>query len=224
MKILIIEDEAGIAIPLQKTLQKHGFAVDYVEDGKKGLALSRQHQYDCVLLDLNLPEIDGLTVAQLMRKSANTTPIIMLTARTQLYNTLEGFGAGADDYITKPFHLEEVIARIHAVIKRSSRNRAQQLKFGQYTLLPEKNIVQVDTVNGKEYSTLTTKETAILEYLLRNNDRIVSTEELLEHVWDREVNVFTDSVKTHIKTLRKKIDPKKKLIATIRGKGYQIHV
>ncbi|OGY87627.1 MAG: hypothetical protein A2233_01610 [Candidatus Kerfeldbacteria bacterium RIFOXYA2_FULL_38_24] len=223
MKILIVEDEVGIGKPLQKSLERHGFAVDYAQTGKEALKLAHIYQYDCILLDINLPEIDGLTVVQQLREEANTTPIIMLTARTQLYNKLEGFGVGADDYITKPFHLEEVIARIHAVIKRTCANKNTSLQFGGYELFPEKNIVVSHAKNDKKII-LTSKEAAILEYLIRNNDRIVSTEEIIEHVWDREVNSFTDSVKTHIKTLRQKIDPKKIIINTIRGKGYQIQL
>ena len=224
MKILIIEDELGIGMPLKKSLQHHGFAVDFTQSGNEGFSFARMYQYDCILLDINLPEINGLTIAEKLRTEKNTTPIIMLTARTQLYNTLEGFGAGADDYITKPFHLEEVIARIYAVIKRSAANKDTTFHVGEWEFFPEKNRVISTRDTEKKEIVLTSKETAILEYLLRHNDRIVSTEELIEHVWDREVNSFTDSVKTHIKTLRHKIDPQKILISTIRGKGYQIHV
>lgn len=218
MKILIIEDERDIALPLKKFLEKYGFAVDFVEDGKTGLSYSRINKYDCILLDLNLPEIDGIAVAKALRQRSNNTPIIMVTARSQIYNKLEGFESGADDYITKPFDLQELLARIRAVIKRHSLNKSIRLKFEDYELLPEQNKVKYKT---KEID-ITTKEAAILEYLIRNKGKLVSTEELLEHVWDREVDMFTDTVKTHIKTLRKKIDPDKKIIKTVRNKGYRI--
>lgn len=226
MKICIIEDESAIVIPLQRSLEKAGFTVDIANDGVSGLRLVQSNSYDCVLLDLNLPELDGLGVMQEIRRNQNMAPVIMLTARSQVYDKVEGFEYGADDYVTKPFHLEELIARIRAVIKRSSANKSRSLEFGTYSFEPEKNQL-VDNSSKTTNKTicvieLTTKETAILEYLLRHSNRIVSTEELLEHVWDREVDIFTDTVKTHIKTLRQKCDPDKKIILTVRGKGYTI--
>ena len=221
MRLLFVEDEKGIVVPLKRSLEKEQFAVDVAMDGKSGLALARIHSYDCLILDINLPEMNGLDIARLLRADGNTTPILFLTARGQLEHTLEGFASGADDYMVKPFHIEELVARVRSLIKRQSPNQAQLLQFGKATLFPEKN--QVVYTNGQSVD-LTTKETAILEYLLRNNNRIVSTEELLEHVWDREVNIFTDTVKTHMKTLRHKIDPDKQIITTVRGKGYTIRL
>lgn len=220
MRLLIIEDEKDIALPLKKSLEKKGFAVDFADNGREGLSLAQVNEYDCVLLDLNLPEIDGITLAKRLRGEENATPIIMLTARSQVYNKLKGFDVGADDYVTKPFNLEELIARIKVVIKRSSTNQDSRLKIQDLELHPEKNIVVEST--GKEIE-LSTKETGILEYLIRNKGKIVSTEELLEHVWDSEIDTFTTTVKTHIKTLRKKIDPQKTVIRTIRNKGYVIN-
>lgn len=216
MRLCLIEDEQPIAQTLKRVLEKNGFAVDCAADGEVGLFYASHNHYDCIILDLNLPKLSGLELIAQLRQAQNQTPVIMLTARSQVYNKLEGFTAGADDYITKPFHLDELIARVRAVIKRSSANQADHLQFGNHTFYPEQNLV--------DHITLTTKESAILEYLLRHPDRIISTEELLEHVWDQEVNLFTDTVKTHIKTLRQKIDPTKKLIATVRGRGYKITV
>ncbi len=221
MRLLFVEDEQGIVTPLKRSLEKEQFAVDVAMDGKSGLALAQIHAYDCLILDINLPEISGLEIARMLRADGNTTPILFLTARGQLENTLEGFESGADDYMVKPFHIEELVARVRSLIKRHSPNQSQALEFGEATLFPEKNQVMLKNGNSVE---LTTKETAILEYLLRNNNRIVSTEELLEHVWDREVNIFTDTVKTHMKTLRQKIDPDKRVITTVRGKGYTIQL
>jgi DNA-binding response OmpR family regulator len=228
MKILIIEDEQDIVKPLKRYLEQNGFAVDYAEDGEKGLFLSNRNDYDCILLDLNLPKIDGIELAKQLRDRNNITPIIMVTARSQMYNKLEGFDSGADDYVTKPFNLEELVARIKAVIKRNSKNKNKELILlrksyegqGNLELNPEQNKV-IDKKTKKEIE-LSNKETGILEYLIRNKGKTISTEELLEHVWDSEIDTFTDTVKTHIKTLRKKIDPKKKIIKTIRGKGYLI--
>lgn len=224
MRILIIEDEKDLAWPLKKTLENQGFAVDYAQDGQTGLNLGKMNDYDCILLDLNLPGQDGISVAKELRQKNKNMPIIMVTARSQIYNKLEGFATGADDYITKPFDLLELLARIKAVIKRKSYNNALTLKFGAYELFPDQNKVIVLDKNKAREIDLSTKETGILEYLVRNLNKIVSTEEILEHVWDREVDLFTETVKTHIKTLRKKIDPDKKIIETIRGKGYRINI
>ncbi len=222
MRLSLIEDETAIALPLKRILEKEGFAVDYADNGETGLRDLRLNQYDCIILDLHLPKIDGLSLLQQLRATNNTTPVIILTARSQVYDKIEGFQAGADDYLTKPFHWEELVARIRAVIKRASTNQEVALAFGDYTLYPEKNLVQTQRGKTTHDIVLTTKETAILEYLLRHPDRVISTEELLEHVWDQEVNLFTDTVKTHIKTLRQKIDPSKRLLITIRGKGYKM--
>jgi DNA-binding response OmpR family regulator len=218
MRLLIVEDEKALVKPVKKFLEKKGFAVDAVYDGKEAIQYAKETQYDCILLDLNLPEIDGISVSNILRKDGITTPIIMVTARSQTYNKLEGFDSGADDYVTKPFDLNELVARINAVIKRSSRNSEEILGFGEYEVHVESNKV-IDTKKGEEII-LSNKETGVLEYLLRNKGVIVSTEDILEHVWDREVDMFTDTVKTHIKTIRQKIDPKKEHIKTVRGKGY----
>ena len=218
MRLLIVEDEQALVKPVKKFLEKKGFAVDTTDNGKDALEYAVETQYDCILLDLNLPQIDGITVANTLREEEVKTPIIMVTARSQIYNKLEGFDNGADDYVTKPFDLNELTARINAVIKRSSRNSEEILTFGEYEVHIENNKV-IDMKKGKEVI-LSNKETGILEYLLRNRGTIVSSEEILEHVWDREVDMFTDTIKTHIKTLRQKIDPHKKYIKTIRGKGY----
>ncbi len=218
MKLLIIEDEKKIALPLKKFLEDKGFAVDFSDNGSDGLQKATINQYDCVLLDLNLPKLDGMKLATMLRAKNNTVPIIMLTARSQIYDKIEGFDTGADDYVTKPFNLEELLARIKAVIKRNSLNKTKELTFDEYTLLPDQNKVQ----SNADSIILSNKETSVLEYLLRNKGKIISTEELLEHVWDSEIDMFTDTVKTHIKTLRQKLDLKKKFIKTVRGKGYII--
>jgi DNA-binding response OmpR family regulator len=221
MRICIVEDEQAIAVPLKRSLEKEGFAVDIAADGNAGLRLIQVNTYDCILLDLHLPVLDGLEVIRRLRNAENTTPVIMLTAKSQVYDKVEGFAYGADDYITKPFHLDELVARIRAVIKRSSENTKSRLYLGDYLFEPKNN--RLVREKGKKHTIdLTTKETAILEYLLRNPNQIISTEEILEHVWDSEVDLFTDTVKTHIKTLRQKIDPEKRYLVTIRGKGYSI--
>ena len=224
MRLLIIEDEPDLALPMQKVLQREGFAVDYADDGEKGLNLAKLNDYDCLLLDLNLPKIDGIELAKQLRARQNNVPIIMVTARSQIYNKLEGFAHGADDYVVKPFDMVELIARIKVVIKRNSANKLLVLKFSNCELIPEQNLVKKYLGQKVLRIDLTTKETGVLEYLLRNKGRLVSTEAILEHVWDQEVDLFTDTVKTHIKTLRQKIDPQKKIIQNIRNKGYRIEI
>jgi DNA-binding response OmpR family regulator len=224
MKILIIEDEKDIAEPLERSLVNSGFSVDIALDGEKGQNLAMRNNYDCILLDLNLPKIDGIELTKSIRDNQNTVPIIMLTARSQIYNKLEGFDSGADDYVTKPFELKELIARIKAIIKRNSINKLETLYLGTYELIPDQNKVTFRKSNKVTNEiVLSNKETALLEYLIRNKGKIISAEELLEHVWDTEIDMFTETVKTHIKTLRKKLDPDKKLIKTVRGKGYLIN-
>jgi len=160
-----------------------------------------------------------MDIAREIVKQRNT-PIIMITARVEEFDKLKGLETGADDYITKPFNLSELTARIRAVVKRSSNNKESILKLDNYEVYPERNCV-INMKNGEEI-TVSNKESAILEYLIRNKGRIVSSEELMEHVWDGDLDSFSQTVKTHIKTLRQKIDKEKKLILTIRGKGYLI--
>lgn len=218
MRLLLVEDEKQIADPLIGALKRNGYAVDYAEDGQTGYDQATLYDYDCILLDLNLPEMDGIEVAKKLRENSVTTPILMLTARTRQDQVWEGFESGTDDYLTKPFDLKELQLRINALIKRSSKVKAEILSAGKVVLDPKAFSVIVD---GKEIS-LNNKEFGILEYLIRNKGNFVSTEELLEHVWDSEIDMFTQTVRTNMKTLRQKVDPDKKLIVTIRGKGYVI--
>lgn len=220
MKILMVEDEESIRKIVKRYLIKRNFLVDEAQDGKEAISKIHINTYDCLLLDLNLPEIDGITLSKRLKDEGYDIPTIMVTARSQIYNKIEGFDVGADDYITKPFDLSELLARVRAVVKRSSNNKNQILKLEYYEIYPERNSV-LNMKTGEDIS-LSNKEMGILEYILRNKGRIVSTEELMEHVWDGDLDSFSQTVKTHIKTLRQKIDRKKNLILTIRGKGYQI--
>ncbi|NBP55520.1 DNA-binding response regulator [bacterium] len=218
MRILVIEDEADIADTIKIYLEKQGYAVDVKYEGNAGFSALKLNQYDCCLLDLNLPGKDGMEIINDIRESGNIVPVIMLTARSQIYDKLDGFKHGADDYMTKPFHLAEVVARIEAVIRRFSDNKSHSLYLEDYEIIPTQNRV----IKGDKMMDLSTKEMRLLEYLVRNQNRIIAAEELLEHVWDDSVDLFSDTVKTHIKTLRKKIDPNKKIIKTVKGKGYGI--
>ncbi len=217
MKILIVEDDRNLRELLSNFFLSKKYVVEEARDGAEALKLIFTNEYDCILLDLNLPLVDGVKVAKEVRKREMDLPIVMLTARSEIYNKLEGFDTGADDYITKPFDMKEVLARVNAVIRRYSNNKQNVLEFNKMSVCPESN--KLVAKNGKEIL-LSNKEMGILEYLIRNKNKIISAEELLEHVWDREIDVFSDTVKTHMKTLRKKIDSEKKGIKTIRGKGY----
>lgn len=218
MRILIIEDENQIAEPVIKALERRSYAVDYAKDGQEGYDMAGLNDYDCIILDLNLPEMDGIEVAQKLRKEGIFTPILMLTARTRQQDIWEGFENGTDDYMTKPFDLKELILRIQALVKRNSKNQEEILEHKDLSLNPKTLEVMIE----KKIVELNNKEFGILEYLLRNKGNVVSTESLLEHVWDQEIDMFTQTVRTNIKTLRKKIDPNKTIITTIRGKGYVI--
>jgi len=216
MKILLVEDQTELRELVRDFLEENAYVVEEAKDGKEALEKTSLNEYDCIVLDLNLPEVDGIEVAKRLREKGSTVPIIMLTARSQIYDKLTGFETGADDYITKPFDMKELLARIKAVLRRDTGSLDLTLEFMKYEVLPQMNILR----KGKEEIQLTNKEMGVLEYLLLNKNKIISAEELLEHVWDSEIDMFSDTVKTHIKTLRKKIDPKKKHIKTVRGKGY----
>jgi DNA-binding response OmpR family regulator len=219
MRLLIVEDENQIADTLKNALEKKHFAVDVAYDGLDGFQKAQINAYDCIVLDLNLPKMDGLEVAKKLREKNVKTSILMLTARTFSNNIYDGFENGADDYLKKPFDLKELIYRINALINRSSNSiPTKQLEVDDIildlnALKVYKNKVEVD-LNAKEYG--------ILEYLLKNRGRIIGQEELLEHVWDEEIDTFTQTVKTNIKTLRKKIDNNKTILKTFRGRGYVI--
>jgi len=218
MKILIIEDEKQISEPLKEALSDNNFIVDSVEDGLWGYDLIKKVNYDCVILDLNLPGMDGIDVIKKLRAEKNITPVLMLTARIGQEKIIEGFKSGTDDYMTKPFHFEELLLRIKALIKRSSLNKVDEMGVGNIKI----DKLRKKAFLGKKEIILNAKEYGILEYLLRNQSRPVSQEEILDHVWGDEIDLFTQTVRTNIKTLRKKIDPDKKHIKTVKGSGYLI--
>jgi DNA-binding response OmpR family regulator len=218
MRLLIIEDEAAIAEPLKTALEKRKYVVDLAFDGKDGYEKAFVNNYDVIILDLNLPGMDGIDIAKKLRENGKTTPILMLTARTLQKNINDGFASGTDDYLTKPFDFQELLYRIAALVKRNADIKDPVIKVGALAL--DTRALKA-TVYGKHIH-LNVKEYGILEYLLRNKGRVISQEELLEHVWDEEIDSFTQTVRTNVKTLRQKVDPHKKLIKTFKGKGYVI--
>ncbi len=220
MRILIIEDEVRLNNILKKGFVEDGFAVDQSFDGEEGQYLAESEQYDLIILDLNLPKIDGITVCKNLRKEKNKTPIIILTAKSTIENKIEGLDCGADDYITKPFSFIELKSRIHALIRRSHNNPSPELEVGGLILNPLHHVVTRD----KKTIKLTPKEFAILELLMRNAGEVTTRTKITEHVWDYNFEGMSNIVDVLVVTLRKKINNgyKIKLIKTVHGVGYTI--
>jgi DNA-binding response OmpR family regulator len=220
MRILITEDEKDMADSLARGLRQQGYAADIAYDGEEALVQTEVNDYDLVILDLNLPKIDGMEVCRRIRGSGSPTSILMLTARTSFSDRITGLDQGADDYLVKPFHFPELLARVRALLRREGKSGHPIVRMGDLVLDP--NALK-GFFKGIEI-TLTVKEFAILEYLMRNAGRIVSQEELLEHVWDEQANLFTNSIKVHIKNIRKKLDAVggSGLLSTVKGRGYRL--
>lgn len=220
MRILVVEDERDLADALARGLLKQGYAADMAYDGEEALVLAEVNDYDLIILDLNLPRIDGVEVCRRIRESGSPTGILMLTARSGVDDRVNGLDQGADDYLTKPFHFPELLARMRAILRREGATRHPILRTGDLVLDPN---AQRAFFEGVEIR-FTTKEFAVLEYLVRHVGRIVSQEELLEHVWNEDANLFTHTVKVHVKNIRKKLSAvgADDLITTVKGRGYML--
>ena len=218
MRILITEDEKDLADALARGLRQQGYAADIAYDGEEALAMAEVNDYDLIILDLNLPKIDGVEVCQRIRAAGSPVGILMLTARSSLDDRVNGLDQGADDYLVKPFHFPELLARVRAILRREGEMRQPILRIGDLVLDP--NAVK-GYFRGSEI-VFTTKEFAILEYLMRNAGRVISQEEMLEHVWNEDANMFTQTVKVHIKNIRSKLNTAGAgdLISTVKGRGY----
>ena len=221
MKILVVEDEHLIATSIKKGLEQEHYVVDLAFDGEEGLDLASSGDYDLVLLDLMLPKMDGLKVCRQLRKDEIHTPILMLTAKSQLEDKVVGIDSGADDYLTKPFAFEELLARVRALARRPQNTAtAEILKVGDLSL----NISTYEVLrNGKNIS-LSSKEYSLLECLMRHAGQILSKDQLIQHVWSYESDILPNTVEVYIRNLRLKIDKNysQKLIKTIRCFGYKI--
>lgn len=221
MKLLIIEDEIDFANALARGLRKQGYAVDLAADGEQGLELAEVNKYDLLILDLNLPSMDGLEICRRLRAAQPQLLLLILTARSRLEDKVSGLDLGADDYLVKPFHFEELVARIRALMRRDLRVREPILRAGELKFDPASQIAW----RGKRRLELTRKELAILEYLMHHPGEVISQEELIEHVWSEDVNLFTSSVRTHIHSLRRKLGDtteKPRFIETVIGQGYRL--
>ncbi|MCC6144191.1 MAG: response regulator transcription factor [Candidatus Hydrogenedentes bacterium] len=222
MKVLVVEDEKQIAGFVRKGLEEQGFTVEVCHDGNEGYARVTAQQYDAVVLDIMLPGRDGLSILKNLRKQKNAVPVVLLTARSELDERLEGLNLGADDYLTKPFYVEELIARLHAVTRRSAGNQLSLLQHGDMVVNLLTREVKVDT----QSLDLTTRECALLEYLMRSPGRIYTRTQILEHVWGYDFDPSTNLVDVHIQRLRRKLnaDDRERYIETARGVGYRFRI
>lgn len=222
MKLLVIEDEHRIAQALKQGLMQEGYAVDVAYDGEDGLNTALADNYDAIIMDVMMPELDGIEVTERLRSAGNHTPILMLTARTQSRDIISGLDSGADDYLTKPFSFDVLLARVRALLRRPSDALDSVLSAADLELDP----VQRRVRRGKTEISLSGKEYAILEYLLRNKGRILSKNNIISHVWDFDADVLPNNVEVFIAYLRNKVDKpfpaSPPLIQTVRGFGYVI--
>lgn len=220
MNLLLIEDDKEIVSSLAPQLKERGFAVDIAFDGEEGLGKAQKNDYDIIILDKGLPKKDGLEVCSSIRSAGKHMPILILSVKSEIDTKTELLGAGADDYMTKPFSFKELIARINALLRRPEKVERTTLRIGDLTVDIEGRTV----TRGNKKLHLTTKEFSLLEYFLRNRGRAISRQEILEHVWDINADPFTNTIETHILTLRNKIESKKgaRIIQTVPGVGYKI--
>jgi two-component system OmpR family response regulator len=216
VKVLVVEDEARLLRQLGSALREAGYAVDCAADGERADFLGQTEQYDAVILDLGLPKIDGLTVLRRWRDAGIAVPVIVLTARGSWHEKVQGIDGGADDYVSKPFRMEEVLARLRALIRRSSGQVTTELRCGALALDPRAARV---TVNGRAVR-VTSHEFRVLSYLMHHRDRLVSQRELSEHIYAQDLDRDSNTVEVFIARLRRKLGPS--FIETVRGLGYRI--
>ena len=220
MRILLVEDEARVAGFLAKGLREQTYAVDVATDGDEGLHLGSENDYDLVILDVMLPHKDGHAVCRELRRRGRLSPILMLTARGAVDDRVAGLDSGADDYLTKPFDFKELLARVRALLRRSTALRPATLLVADLKLDTASHAVE----RAGRVVTLTAKEYALLEFLLLNQGRVVGREEIAQHVWDENFDPFSNVIDVYIKRLRSKMDtePRRRLIHTRRGEGYRL--
>jgi len=218
MKILIIEDDRTLVKNLKQILVKEGFAVDTAITYDDGLAEAGINDYDCIVLDIGLPDGNGFSLLSELRKTKNKTPVIIVTARGEIDDRVKGLNLGADDYVPKPVDSNELIARIRAVIRRNSQTALPVITVGNLVVKPAQHTASV----GKFVLNLTAKEFAVLEYLARHNGQVITRTMLMEHVWGSDFETLSNVIDVYIRNLRRKLEAcsERNLIKTIRGKGY----
>lgn len=220
MRILVVEDERKVADFIKKGLQERGYAVDAVYNGSEGFNFAMDTSYDLIILDIYLPGMDGLSILKNLREAKVKTPVLLLTVRATIEDKVLGLNSGADDYLTKPFAFEELIARAGALLRRGTDTAAAVIRIADLILDPVRRIV----TRGEQNIDLTAKEFSLLEYFMRNNGRVLTRTMIIEHVWNYNFDSETNVVDVYVNYLRKKVDTghEIKLIRTIRGVGYTL--
>ncbi|RZQ52245.1 DNA-binding response regulator [Pseudoalteromonas phenolica] len=219
MRILVIEDDIRLAENLRFALEKEKYSIDLCHDGESGLFHLQEYPLDLAVVDLGLPKLDGIELIKRARKAGVTIPILILTARERWQDKVEGLDAGADDYLTKPFHQEELVARCNALIRRSAGQANPEINIGPVKIHTRSQQVWV---NDKELS-LTAYEYKVLEYLMVNPQKVISKSELTEHIYDQDFDLDSNVIEVFVLRLRKKLDPEGNLnpVETLRGRGYR---
>lgn len=218
MRLLIVEDDRDIASSLAKILKEHSYSVDVASDGERGYFLASTNSYDLIILDFNLPLLNGREVVTKLRADGSSVPILMLTVRDQASEKAELLNLGADDYLAKPFVVTELLARVKAILRRPLQRLQSVLSCGELSIESD----QFSVRRGKKKIFLSSKEFSLLEFLMINKGRIVSRQEIMEHVWDENANPFSNTIEVHIKNLRKKLGSARKLIYTFPTRGYKL--
>ncbi len=218
MRILLVEDDVKVARFVRNGLKEEGFAVDVAEDGQQGLNFARDFDYDVIILDILLPKLDGISVLKSIRTRDPQTPVLMLTAMDTIEDKIRGLNKGADDYLTKPFAFEELLARIRALLRRKYRTASTLLRFQDL----QADLVTHRVFRGEKEIQLTPKEFALLEFFLQNPGKILTRTAIAEHVWDYHFDSETNIIDVYMNYLRNKIDRgfRTKIIHTVRGVGY----
>ncbi|MGW8246908.1 MAG: response regulator transcription factor [Acidiferrobacterales bacterium] len=219
MRILVIEDEEQLRNQIREQLQSAGYAVDAAEDGREGLFMGQEYPFDLAVVDLGLPQMSGIEVIQNWRSQGVRFPVLILTARERWQDKVEGLDAGADDYVVKPFHYEELLARVKALLRRAAGGSQPLFQCGPLGIDTSSQRV---TVNGKELD-LTAYEYRVIEYLVMNPGKVISKTELTEHIYDQDFDRDSNVIEVFIGRLRKKLDPGGDInpIETLRGRGYR---
>lgn len=218
MRLLVVEDEKKVASFIKQGLEEEGYAVDVALNGEEGLGMALDRVHDLVILDISLPKMDGFQVLKKLRQQKVNTPVLLLTVRATIEDKVLGLDAGADDYLTKPFAFQELVARVRALLRRRAEAGPAILQIGELILDPARRIVS----RGGEKIDLTSKEFALLEYFMRNPGRVLTRTMIIEHVWNYDFDTMTNIIDVYVNYLRKKIEsgPGAKLIHTVRGVGY----
>ena len=220
MRILVVEDEKKVSSFIQRGLEEEGFTVEVAFDGEEGIEKAEAQSFELILMDVMLPKMDGLAAIKALREKGIQVPVLCLTARDSIDDKVAGFDIGADDYLAKPFAFVELVARCRALIRRGSNDRGAEISFADVKLDPVAHKVW----RGGEEIILTSKEYALMEYFMRNPNRVLTRQMIAENVWDYTFDSFTNIIDVYVNYLRNKIDQKfdKKLIHTVRGAGYAL--